>query len=177
MVVERKPASWRVEPLGKIHDRAAFSCGNESLDRYLKNQATQDARRRVAAPFVLVAESEPRTILGYYTLSSFGIDLGDLPEAMVRKLPRYPIVPVTLLGRLALDHRWRGQGIGEFLLMDALRRAFVRSAEIAAAAVVVDAIDDQARSFYRHFGSIPFPDHPSRLFIPMKTIADLFRDS
>lgn len=175
MPPESEPSPWLVEPLGKHHNRAAFSCGNDTLDRYLKEQAGQDARRRVAAPFVLVARDDPKTILGYYTLSSFGIDLEDLPEDVARKLPSYPVVPVTLLGRLAVDRRHRGQGIGEFLLMDALRRAVVQSSQIAAAAVVVDAIDDQARRFYQHFGFILFPDHPARLFLPMKTIADLFR--
>jgi GNAT superfamily N-acetyltransferase len=173
----QEASQWFVEPLGKHHDRVAFSCGNNSLDRYLKEQAGQDARRRVAAPFILVAKSDPKTILGYYTLSSFGIDLADLPADVARKLPTHPVVPVTLLGRLAVDHRRRGQGLGEFLLMDALHRAFVQSSQIAAAAIVVDAIDDQARHFYQHFGFIPFPDHPGRLFLPMKTIADLFRES
>lgn len=169
--------SWLVEPLGKHHDRAAFSCGNEILDRYLKELARQDARRLVAAAFVLVDESVPKTILGYYTLSSFAIGLTDLPAAVVRKLPAYPNVPVTLLGRLAVDRRYKGQGLGEFLLMDALRRAWVQSSQIAAVAVVVDAIDEQAVRFYRHFDFIPLPERANRLFLPMKTIAALFREA
>lgn len=166
---------WLVEPLGKQHDRAAFACGNEVLDRYLKEIASQDARRLVAAPFVLVAATTPKTILGYYTLSAFGIDLGSLPTEVARKLPAYPIVPATLLGRLAVDQRYRKQGIGEFLLMDALHRAYVQSAQIAAVAVVVDAADAPAARFYRHFDFISLPDRPDRLFLPMKTIAALFR--
>ena len=109
---------WFVEPLGKQHDRAAFACGNETLDRYLKEIASQDARRLVAAPFVAVASTAPKNILGYYMLSAFGIDLGSLPAEVARKLPTYPVVPATLLGRLAVDQRCRGQGIGEFLLID-----------------------------------------------------------
>jgi GNAT superfamily N-acetyltransferase len=166
---------WLVEPLGRQHDRAAFACGNEVLDRYLKGIASQDARRLVAAPFVLVATTAPKTILGYYTLSAFGIDLGNLPTEVSRKLPAYPIVPATLLGRLAVDQRYRKQGIGEFLLMDALHRAYVQSAQIAAVAVVVDAADASAVRFYRHFNFIALPDRPDRLFLPMKTIAALFR--
>ncbi len=177
MPSDPRSPSWVIQPLARRHDRTAFSCGNESLDRYLQKIAIQDARRRVAAPFVLVEDTTPETILGYYTLSAFSVDLGDLPQEVARKLPSYPNVPVTLLGRLAVDQRQQGRGLGEFLLMNALDRTFVQSSQIGAAAVVVDAIDDQAVRFYRHFDFLPFPDKPNRLFLPMKTIADLFRDS
>ncbi len=170
-----RQSSWLVEPLGKHHDRAAFSCGNETLDRYLKEIARQDARRLVTAPFVLVNENAPKAILGYYTLSSFAVGLTDLPEEVVRRLPAYPNVPVTLLGRLAVDRRYKGRGLGAFLLMDALRRAWVQSSQIAAVAVVVDAVDEEAVRFYKHFDFIPFSERPTRLFLPMKTIAALFR--
>src|SRR5579864_6132071 len=139
-----------IEPLRNDHNRADFSCGNASLDRYLKEQAGQDLRRDCAAPFVLVSERGDTTILGYYTLSSYGIDVGELPADVAKKLPRYPLIPATLLGRLAVDRRYQGQGIGEFLLIDALHRAVVQSTEIAAAAVVVDAIDAGAAQFYQH---------------------------
>jgi GNAT superfamily N-acetyltransferase len=172
-----RPPSWLVKPLGKQHDRAAFASGNEILDRYLKELAGQDARRLVAAPFVLINPAAPKIICGYYTLSSFGIALGDLPSDVAKKLPGYPVVPATLLGRLAVDRHHKGQGIGEFLLMDALHRAHVQISQIASVAVVVDAIDELAARFYRHFGFIPFPQRPDRLFLPMKTIAALFRGS
>ena len=170
----RSQSTWIVEPLGRHHDRAAFSCGKEALDRYIKDQAGQDARRRVAAPFVLVEASGARSVLGYYTLSAFAIDLGDLPREVASKLPHYPSVPATLLGRLALDRRLRGQGLGELLLMDALTRSLAQSAEIAAAAVVVDAIDEDAWRFYSHFDFSPFPERRDRLFLPMKAVAALF---
>ncbi len=165
--------SWVVEPLTKHHDRNAFSCGNESLDRYLQKIALQDARRYVSASFVLVEAAAPKTILGYYTLSAFSVDPGDLPDDVARKLPSYPNVPVTLLGRLAVDQHQQGRGLGGFLLTEALYRALNQSSQIGATAVVVDAIDDQAVRFYRHFNFLPFPDIPNRLFLPMKTIADL----
>ena len=120
MAGKTTPTAWIVEPLGKAHDRQKFSCGYEALDRYLREQASQDARRRVAAPFVLVQDSDRKTIIGYYTLSALGIDLHDLPDNVIKKLPSYPVVPVTLLGRLAVDQHHRGQGAGEFLLVDAL---------------------------------------------------------
>jgi len=175
MLPDSGAPSWRIEPLGPHHDRAPFSCGNDSLDRYLKQQAGQDARRLAAAPFVLVASADPKTVAGYYTLSSHSIDLGELPAAVAKRLPRYPHVPATLLGRLAVDRRYRGQGLGEILLMDALRRALAQSSQIAAVAVVVDASDDAAARFYRRFGFLSFPERPDRLFLPMKTVALLFR--
>jgi GNAT superfamily N-acetyltransferase len=165
---------YLIEPLANHHNRAVFSCGKEDLDRYLKNQAGQDARRKVAVTFVLV-EVGGKDVLGYYTLSAFGIDLGDLPPHIVKKLPRYPVVPATLIGRLALDSRLRGQRLGEFLLMDALQRAFMQSYYIASAAVVVDAIDEEARRFYLHFDFLSFPSRPERLFLPMRTVSRLFR--
>ena len=168
-------SSWLIEPLAKRHDRNAFSCGKWLLDRYLKNQAGQDARRRVAAPFVMVAGGGGAAVLGYYTLSAFGIDLGDLPEETARRLPRYPTVPATLLGRLAVHRDCRGQGLGEFLLMDALYRALTQSTRIAAAAVIVDAMDDDAWRFYRHFDFISFPARGDLLFLPMTIVARLFR--
>jgi len=164
-----------VEPLDRHHDRASFSCGNPALDDYLKQRARQDARRYVAAPFVLVPAPGEKTILGYYTLSSFAVDLEQLPEDVAKKLPSYPNVPVTLLGRLAVDRRHARQGFGEFLLMDALHRSLSQSSQIAAVAVVVDAIDDNAVRFYKHFKFIPFPERSSRLFLPMQTIALLFQ--
>jgi GNAT superfamily N-acetyltransferase len=171
-----RPASQpcHIEPLGKHHDRKAFSCGNEPFDRYLKQQASQDARRHVAAPFVAVPEEGDTTILGYYTLSAFAIDLGTLPHSTTSKLPYYPLVPATLLGRLAVDRRHQGRGLGGFLLMDALHQVYLRSPQIASAAFVVHAIDDDAFRFYRHFDFTPFPERRDQLFLPMAPIASLF---
>ncbi|MDQ6736052.1 MAG: GNAT family N-acetyltransferase [Nitrospirota bacterium] len=174
MPAENKSLAWIIEPLSKVHEHAHFSCGHESLDRYLKQQASQDARRLVAAPFVLVEGDNRKTIVGYYTLSSFGIDLGDLPLTITKKLPDYPMVPVTLLGRLAVDRLHTGKGRGEFLLVDALNRAFKQTPIIGSIAVVVEAIDEHAGNFYRHFGFIPFPTKPGHLFLPMKSVAALF---
>jgi GNAT superfamily N-acetyltransferase len=91
-------------------------------------------------------------------------------------LPRYPQLPATLLGRLAVDQGMKGRGLGEFLLMDALRRSLEASARIAAMAVLVDAKDDAAHAFYRHFGFLPLHEQPRRLFLPMKNVAGLFED-
>ena len=171
----RHSPEWVIESLGNDHNRGDFWCGNASLDRYLKEQAGQDLRRGCATPFVLVSKRGDASILGYYTLSSYGVDIGELPVDVAKKLPRYPLIPATLLGRLAVDRRYQGQGIGEFLLMDALHRSLVQSAEIAAAAVIVDAIDAGAAKFYQHFGFVPFPSIAGRLFLPMKAVSGLFR--
>lgn len=163
-------AKLRVEPLGSGHDRSGFASGAEPLDRYFRTQAGQDARKNMAAPFVLLLPDG--TIAGYYTLSSTSVQLGELPEQTIRKLPRYPLVPATLLGRLAVDRRQQGKGFGRFLLADALHRA-ARS-EIASFAVIVDAKDENARRFYERESFLPFPDQPMKLFRPMVDIRQLF---
>ena len=168
-------APFRVVSLGRLHDRSTFGCGNEPLDRYLKQQARQDADKRVAAPFVVV-EPPATAVLGYYTLSASHIDVAELPDELSKKLPRYPQLPVTLLGRLAVDARCKGQGVGQFLLMDALHRSLGAAAHIAAMAVVVDAKDAAAEAFYKHFDFRPLQRRPNRLFLPMKVVAGLFPD-
>lgn len=163
----------QVQSLGPHHDRVGFSCGVESLDNYLKKQARQDIKKRVAAVFVLTPDG--RTIGGYYTLSQFSIDLGVLPQETARRLPKYPIVPATLIGRLAVSTAFRGHGLGEILLMDALHRSLSLSKEIASAALIVDAKDDRAISFYRKYGFLELPNIPGRLFLPMATAEQLFQ--
>jgi GNAT superfamily N-acetyltransferase len=160
-----------VEALNNQHSRASFCCGVEPLDRYFKQQAGQDARKRVAAPFVLI-EKNSGIVAGYYTLCATSIKIDELPNEIVKKLPKYPDVPATLLGRLAVDQNFRSKGLGEVLLMDALNRCLKN--EIATMAVVVSAKDDKARSFYEHFDFIRFPNYPYRLFLPMTTIATMF---
>ena len=163
---------YRIEPLGERHNRAAFSCGVEALDRYLLKQAGQDVSKHVAAAFVITPDGV--TIAGFYTLSAHVVRLGELPENVSKKLPRYPNVPATLLGRLAVSREFRGQGLGELLLMDALKRVLLSTREIASAVVVVDAKDERAREFYLRHDFIPLPLQPKRLFYPMRTIEKLF---
>jgi ribosomal protein S18 acetylase RimI-like enzyme len=162
-----------IEPFGAAHDRAAFSCGVEPLDRYLHQQAGQDVRRNVAAVFV-THEPDLSSIAGYYTLSATSIELTDLPMQVVKRLPRYPVLPAILLGRLAVDRRYRKRGVGELLLLSALRRSFNVHIEIGTIAVVVDAKDNQAQAFYERYGFVRFREQERRLFLPMKTIEQLF---
>lgn len=152
-------------------------CGEDSLDGYLRQRAKQDDDRNVARVFVLYDTQDGR-IAGYYTLTSSSVPLEDLPPEMRRKLPRYPHVPVVLLGRLAVDEAYQGQRLGELLLAAALRLAFVAASEhVAATAVVVDALHDQARSFYERYGFLRFPDHEHRLYLPLQAMARLIDDN
>ena len=162
-----------IEPLGSHHVRAAFSCGNEDLDRYFHRLAGQDLRRKVAVPFVLI-EPTASNIAGFYTLSALSVRIGEFPESITRKLPKYPVMPATLLGRLAVDRRYRARGYGGLLIMDALRRRLRQSLTIGSIAVVVDAKDEPARSFYQRHDFVAFSNQPRRLFLPMAKIEKLF---
>ena len=164
-------AEFSFEPLGE-HDRGSFSCGVQELDQYLHLQAGQDARRKVAAPFVMV--DKRGTILGYYTLSSYGIRLAELPSDIVRKLPKYPLIPAALLGRLAISRQHQGEKLGRLLLMDALYRGWKNSAEVASVGVVAEAFDESARAFYLHHEFIRLVEHAKKVFIAMKTIEKVF---
>ncbi|WP_186075284.1 GNAT family N-acetyltransferase [Burkholderia gladioli] len=154
-----------VAVLSAAHDRTSFDCGTPALDRYLRETATQDVRRRVAACFVMLDRD---AVVGYYTLSAASIALADLPLEITRKLPRYPAIPAVRMGRLAVDARYRGRGLGAALLVNALRRA--AGSEIPAVAMTVDANDAGAAAFYRHFGFQSLTHDPLALFLPLATV-------
>ena len=164
---------FTIEALARHHDRLRFRCGSDALDRYLRRHASQDARRNVSRVFVAIPD-ELEEVAGFYTLSAGSVERENLPEGVMRRLPRYP-VPVALLGRLGVDRRWSGQGLGSALLTDALRRVHQASGMLAVYAVVVDAKDERARAFYEHFGFIVLPDYATRLFLPMSTLQRLFK--
>lgn len=159
-------APFELALLNGAHDRATFNSGSAPLDRYLREQVTQDVRRRVAACFV--ATTDGKRMAGYYTLASASLLLAELPASTGKKLPRYPTVPAVRMGRLAVDQGFKGQGLGSALLADALGRA-ARS-EVAAYALMVDAKDDAAENFYQHHGFIALPDSPRTLFLPLATV-------
>jgi predicted GNAT family N-acyltransferase len=166
-------ADLHIEPLGRQHVRSDFNCGSPVLDRYLQQQARQDADKHVAAPFVLV-EAPSAAVLGYYTLSAATIDVDQIAPELAQRLPRYPQLPVTLIGRLAVHTACKGRRLGELLLMDALQRSLNHAAEIAAMAVVVQAKDEAAAAFYRRYDFAAFQADSRRLYLPMKTVARLF---
>nr|WP_291514187.1 GNAT family N-acetyltransferase [Abyssibacter sp.] len=122
-------------------------------------------------PYVLCDEGHNQ-VLGYYTLSAFSVELTDLPHDLTRKLPKYPLVPSMLIGRLAVDQRCHGEGFGAYLLADALKRILNLANEIGIAFVIVDAKNDQAHRFYQRFGFASCLDAPQRLYLPIATAAD-----
>ncbi len=158
-----------IEPLGRHHDRARFSCGQPDLDDWFRSRASQDEKRNVTRVFVAVAAD--LGVVGFYSLSALSLSMDDLPAEVARKLPRYPAVPAALIGRLARDERVRGQGMGELLLADAIRRILGAGRSMAVFAIVVDAKDEPAVDFYRAFGFRVFPLHPRRLFLLASTAA------
>lgn len=161
-------AAFRLELLAASHARSGFSCGVEALDSYFARQASQDVRRRASTCFVAVEASSGK-VAGYYTLAAAGVPLVDLPEALRKRLPRYPSVPVARLGRLAVDRAFHGQQLGGALLADAAMRA-LRS-EVAVWALVVDAKDEAAAAFYRHHGFQPFGKQGRQLIVALAHFA------
>ncbi len=154
---------FRIELLKK-HDRTQFECGQEELDEYFKVRVGQDVRRRVTVCYVLV-ENESEEIAGYYTLAAGGVPVGELPEMITKRLPRYPSVPVARIGRLAVDQRYRGQKLGDALMADAIRRSI--DSDVAVFAVVVDAKDDSLMAFYKNRGFVSLSSAPHTLFLPL----------
>ena len=165
--------TFSVEALARHHDRARFQCGSDALDRYIHERASQDARRNVSRVFVAIPDNLEE-VAAFYTLSAGSVERESLPEGLMKRLPRYP-VPVALLGRLGVDRRWRGQGLGSAMLIDAIRRVRLASDTLGVHSIVVDAKDEAARTFYKRFGFIEISDSAKRLFLPMSTIDRLFR--
>ena len=164
--------SYLTKLLSTEHIKEHFECGQPALSQYLNKQAKQDIKRQLAACFVIL--NDRNEVKGYYTLSNAGIEKNLLPEAIRKKLPpSYQSLPVTLLGRLARDVNYPGERLGELLLMDALKRSYEASLSIGSMAVVVDPIDESARTFYLKYGFIDLPDS-GKMFLSMKTIASLF---
>jgi len=163
-------APFRIALLQK-QNRSAFDCGEPELNAYFRTRVSQDVRRNYATCFVAI-DKEGDRIAGFYTLAMGSVPLGELPEDIVKRLPRYPQVPVVHLGRLAVDQNYQGQKIGGSLLADAIARSI--ESEIAAYAVVVDAKDKNAVAFYEHFGFLPLSRSPRTLFLPIsKAIKNL----
>jgi ribosomal protein S18 acetylase RimI-like enzyme len=154
---------FRIETLSGRHKLSEFQCGTEPLDRYFREQVTQDIRRRATLCYVAVAETGK--VAGYYTLAASGVPLSDLPDDLIKRLPRYPLVPVARMGRLAVDENFRGKQLGAALLWDAAMRA-ARS-EMAVFTLVVDAKDAAAERFYRHHGMTAVGNSGRQLLFPL----------
>jgi len=161
----------RIEPISKTHERKTFNCGKPQLDEYLHRHARQNDEKNISKTFVAV--NDENIVVGYYSLCTSSIEFEELPDEIRKQLPNYP-VPAALIAKLAVDENLRGQGLGSKLLIDALQRIMSASREIGIKAVLVDAIDDEALTFYQHFEFIELPDQDLKLFLPIETIQQLF---
>ena len=163
--------SVKIELLNSALNKKDFRCGKEMLDNYLHSQASQDVKRKLCVVFAMF---EDTTIKGYYTLSNASIPAELMPETVRKKMPRsYEALPVTLLGRLAIDVKFKGQGLGGIILLDALKRSFdIANKSLGSIGVIVDPLDDDAIAFYEKFGFILLPDS-GKMFLPMADIAQL----
>jgi ribosomal protein S18 acetylase RimI-like enzyme len=164
---------FRLAPLGAEHDRGSFHCGEESLDRYFQTQATQDIRRHIANCFVAFDAANGQ-VAAYYTIAAASIPLVDLPPEEAKRLPRYPTLPAVRIGRLAVDQRFQGRGLGGALLVDATRRTL--QAAPAAYTLVVDAKNEAAVAFYQRYLFRPLVGQPRTLYLPLATAQKVFLD-
>ena len=162
---------WRIEPLAERHSREVFDCGVDSLNVFLRAHAGQNARKDISRTYVAAAEGSD-AVAGYYTISSGSVAFANVPDDLAKRLPKYP-VPTALLGRLAVDIRFQGRGLGGILLVDALKRIRGLADQIGIHAVAVHALDERARSFYIAHGFIPMLDDARHLFLSMATIRQL----
>lgn len=165
--------AYCIRALDNEVETAAFRCGEAALDEYLQRYAKQDIKRGVARVFVATPAAQASVVAGFYTLSAASVAAEQLPEALRKKLPRYP-VPAALLGRLAVSETARGQGLGSILLADACKRVAAASQALAVAAIIVDAKSPAAAAFHRHCGFIELPGQPGRWMLPRAYFAQGF---
>ena len=162
-----------IQPLDRgKHQRDTFNCDIDSLNRYIRKQASQDLKRKIATVFVLIDSPNPQ-VIAYYTLSAYTVEITELDNALAKSLPRYPLLPATLLGRLAVDINCRGQSFGELMLIDALKKSLAATTTVASVALIAEAIDETAANFYRKYGFQEFKSNPQKLYLPMRSIKEL----
>jgi GNAT superfamily N-acetyltransferase len=170
--VGKTPLSlWEIQKIDRSHDRASFDCGKTQLNEWIQRLAGQHERRDLSRTYVAVQSGESK-VIGYYAISSHQVSYESLSEDLAKGLPVIDI-PVVLLGRLAVDKSVQGQGLGAYLLIDALRRANHISRHIGVRAVQVHAIDEHARRFYLKYGFVSLSDDKSHLFLSMQVIRKL----
>jgi len=164
--------NWRIEALAASHERGNFTSGIAQLDLYIQKFARQHSRKDMGRTYVAVEPISPQ-VLGYYTLSASSVSFASAPKSLQSRLPRYPL-PTARIGKLAVDRAVQGQGLGEFLLLDALRRTVDVAGKMAIFAVEVDAIDGRAKAFYVRYGFQSFEGRSLHLFLPVASIKSLF---
>ena len=163
---------WVVEKLSSDHERESFDCGKELLNNFLKRLATQYRKKNLGQTYVVATPD--RRAIGYYTISTSRVDFDNVPDDLRRQYPQIPI-PVVLLGRLAVDKVFQGQGVGKTLLVTAVRQAGELAETVGIAAVEVHAIDDEARGFYLKYGFTSLADDQHHLYLPIRTIKKLLQ--
>jgi len=164
---------FRVEALAS-HDRSAFCCGNDRIDKYFRETVTQDVKRGYVKCFVAV-EVETNKLAGFYTLTSNSVPLTQIPDDLKKKMPRYPSVPVVLISWLGRHVDFRGRGLDEVLTFDAIKA--IATAVVGSHAIIVDAIDDKAMKFYRGYGFASLsPDTPRWMYVPAATALKVIKN-
>jgi ribosomal protein S18 acetylase RimI-like enzyme len=173
VTAESSDPAFRIEALSS-HDRSAFCCGNDRIDKYFREVVTQDIKRGYANCFVAI-EIKTGRLAGFYTLTSNSIPLTEIPDDLKKKLPRYPTVPIALIGWLGRHVDFKRRGLGDVLLFDAIKT--IATAPIASHAIVVDAIDDAAIEFYRAYGFVSLAaDRANRMYLPVATALKAIAD-
>ena len=157
--------AYHIRPLDAAINAASFRCGHEPLDDYIQRYASQDVRRNITRVFIATPDNDPQQLAGFFTLCAGSVSCSSIPASLARKLPRYPL-PVALIGRLAVDKKSQGKGLGSILLADACQKVLQASAVLAVAGIIVDAKDGEAISFYKHFGFIPLQGQTDRMLLP-----------
>ena len=163
---------YEIDKLSSMHNKKDFSSGSVFLDNYLKNQAGQDIKRNISVTYVMT-KCDCKNVIGYYTISSISIDISEMPDEYIKKLPKYPTFPAVLLGRLAVDLKFQKKKLGEYLLVDALKRSLLISNQLGVHAIIVDAKDDAAVNFYLRYGFLKFKSYNLKLFMTIKVITSL----
>jgi GNAT superfamily N-acetyltransferase len=163
----------KIETLTRDHNRAAFDCGNDELNRYLRNTARQHIEKGMSRTFVLIEDSNQTEILGFFTLASCEIRVEKLPRKYAKKYPAR--APAAKLARVAVKKNLQRKGLGTQLMVNAIERILRVSEHLGIIGFFVDAKNDEARRFYEQFGFIPLPDNPLELFLPLATLRKAYR--
>lgn len=153
---------------GQVHDRSDFDCGEPSLNRYLRELASQHHRSGIATTHVMIEDAAPSRILGFYSLAAAQMSLDELASGERRRLPRYPL-PVARLARLAMALNEQGHGLGEALLQDAVKRCLGLRGQLGIHALLVDALHESAAAFYRRYGFRETSQSALTLYLPLGT--------
>jgi len=162
--------SWGIEVLSDRHNFKDFTCGQKWLDQYLHGHAWTNQQTGYGRTYLAIDDA--KYVGGFYTLSMASVHFNHLPDDLARRVPKYPM-PVALIGCLAVDKTIQKSGLGTLLLIDSMQRIVQASEIVAARAVEVLAINDEAKDWYQRFGFLPFKDNPRHLYLPMATAREV----